>query len=76
MAVLFSQFAMTGLGGTGANLTRWQGEAEKYFDNIISRKGPGYLTNGQPFCFTFVATMYSLLMDDFKNKLFRWVVMV
>jgi hypothetical protein len=50
LAVLFSQLAQTGLGG---NMSKWQAEAERYFDNIVNKKGPGYLTNGQvdiPFC--------------------------
>jgi len=43
LAVLFSQLAQTGLGG---NMSKWQAEAERYFDNIVNKKGPGYLTNG------------------------------
>jgi endoglucanase len=44
LAVLFSQLAQGGLGG---NMSKWQKEAEQYFDNIINKKGSGFLTNGQ-----------------------------
>jgi len=27
-------------------MSKWQTEAEKYFDNIVNKDGPGYLTNG------------------------------
>lgn len=44
LAVLFSQLAKAGLGG---NMRKWQAEAERYFDNTVDEKGPGFLTNGQ-----------------------------
>lgn len=42
LAILFAQLATGGLGG---NLTRWQGEAERYLDNIVNKKS-GHLTSG------------------------------
>lgn len=42
LAILFAQLAQGGLGG---NLTRWQGEAERYLDNIVNKKS-GHLTSG------------------------------
>lgn len=44
LPVLFAQIAQSGLGG---NFSKWQTEAEKYFDNIVDKKGPEYLTDGQ-----------------------------
>ncbi|KZP24537.1 glycoside hydrolase family 9 protein [Athelia psychrophila] len=43
LAVLFSQLAQAGL---GADQSKWQTEAENYFDNIINNGGPGHLTSG------------------------------
>jgi endoglucanase len=44
LAVLFSQLAQVGLGG---DMSKWQTEAERYFDNIVNKKGPGFLTSGE-----------------------------
>lgn len=44
LAVLFSQLAQTGL---SSDMSKWQTEAERYFDNIVNNnEGPGYLTKG------------------------------
>ncbi|KAF8974347.1 glycoside hydrolase family 9 protein [Flammula alnicola] len=43
LAVLFAQVnqANSGLGG---NFTAWREQAETYFDDIVNKKGPGFLT--------------------------------
>ncbi|RDB22862.1 Endoglucanase E-4 [Hypsizygus marmoreus] len=43
LAVLFAQIAQSN-SGLGGNLASWQAEAERYFDRIVKKKGPGYLT--------------------------------
>jgi endoglucanase len=43
--VLFAQINQA-TSSFGGNLTAYQMEAERYFDNIINKGGPGYLTNG------------------------------
>ncbi|KAG6837971.1 hypothetical protein H0H93_008365 [Arthromyces matolae] len=43
LAVLFSQIAQSN-SSIAANLSEWRDEAERYFDNIIDKQGPGYLT--------------------------------
>jgi endoglucanase len=43
LAVLFSQITQSSA-GIGGNLTNWQQEAERYFDDIINQKGRGKLT--------------------------------
>jgi len=45
VAVLFAQVnqANSSLGG---NFTVWRDRAELYFDDIVNKKGPGYLTEG------------------------------
>lgn len=46
IAVLFAQIAQSDA-GIGGNLSSWQAEAERYFDNIINKKS-GSLTSGRP----------------------------
>lgn len=43
LAVLFTQLAEVGL---SEDKSKWKREAERYFDNIVYKKGPGFLTNG------------------------------
>jgi endoglucanase len=65
LAVLFSQLAQAGLGG---NISMWQAEAESYFDDIVNKKGPGFLTNG----------LYAVLHENavLINWVYRWIVVV
>lgn len=46
VVVLFAQVnqASTSLGG---NFTVWRDRAENYFDDLINKKGPGYLSEGE-----------------------------
>jgi endoglucanase len=46
LPVLFAQIAQSPA-GIGANLSSWQTEAERYFDRIVNRQGPSYLTSGE-----------------------------
>jgi endoglucanase len=46
LAVLFAQITQ-GSYGFGGNMTAYQLEAERYFDQIVNHKGPAYMTNGQ-----------------------------
>ncbi|KAF8529080.1 glycoside hydrolase family 9 protein [Hysterangium stoloniferum] len=48
LPVLFAQIAMarSDLSSTGNNISEWKGEAERYFDDILGNKGPGFLTDG------------------------------
>ncbi|KAG5648678.1 hypothetical protein DXG03_000024 [Asterophora parasitica] len=45
LAVLFAQMTQSSetLGG---NLSSWQSEAERYFDRIVNKQGPAFLTEG------------------------------
>lgn len=45
LAVLFAQVAQASP-NLGGNISSWQVEAERYFDRIVNRKGPSYLTKG------------------------------
>ncbi|KAJ7068143.1 glycoside hydrolase family 9 protein [Mycena amicta] len=42
--VLFAQIAQSG-SDLSSNLTAWQAECERYFDDIVNNDGGGYLTN-------------------------------
>ncbi|TDL29611.1 family 9 glycosyl hydrolase [Rickenella mellea] len=45
LALLFTQIAST-RPDIGRNLSSWQAEAERYFDNVINIRIPGFLTKG------------------------------
>ncbi|KAF9008918.1 9 glycosyl hydrolase [Cyathus striatus] len=45
LPVLFSQVAQSSF-VIGGNFTKWQIEAEKYFDDVVGMDGPGALTHG------------------------------
>lgn len=45
LAVLFTQIASSNP-SIGRNLSSWQSESERYFDNILNGGGPGFLTKG------------------------------
>ncbi|KAG6832930.1 hypothetical protein H0H92_004814 [Tricholoma furcatifolium] len=44
LAVLFAQISQSN-STVGGNLSTWRAEAERYFDNIVNKQGPGYLTS-------------------------------
>jgi len=44
VVVLFAQVNQAS--SLGGNFTLWRDLAENYFDDIINKKGPGYLTEG------------------------------
>jgi endoglucanase len=46
LAVLFAQIARASP-TFGSNLSTWQTEAERYFDQIVNKQGPATMTNGQ-----------------------------
>lgn len=45
LAVLFAQMAHSS-SSLGGNFSTWQAEAERYFDRIVNKQGPAYMTNG------------------------------
>ena len=72
LAVLFAQLANSGAGYAG-NLSGWQAESERYFDQILNGGGPSFKTKGAcdpassllRWCFTGI---------DIYEK--RWTIMV
>lgn len=64
LSVLFTQVAPS-VSGAPQNVSVWQTEAERYFDNILNGGGPGYMTKG-------------MIQDDYTvfktltGRLFRW----
>ncbi|KAG6868459.1 hypothetical protein C0993_002597, partial [Termitomyces sp. T159_Od127] len=45
LAVLFAQISQSD-STIGGNFSMWRDEAERYFDRIVNKQGPGYLTRG------------------------------
>ena len=46
LSVLFTQISPS-IPGNDRNISNWQKESERYFDNIINGGGPSYMTKGR-----------------------------